>query len=332
MIVGLPARSPGEAAILVLTDITDTERRERAEREFVANAAHELRTPLTAITGAVDALDAGAQEDPEARGRFLGHIRTESERLGRLVHALLLLARAQTRQEELRAAPIPLAPLLEDVAARTKPRDGVRLAVACAGEPTALSERDLLEQVVLNLAANAAKHTQRGTIELAAAQAGESVMITVTDTGPGIPSVERERIFDRFYRGGERDADGFGLGLAIVREAVHALGGTVAIRSEVNVGTTVTVTLPGAPPRTPPDARPAVRRPHAAAERSGLPGVPLPASAGAASGAGDRSASSPEQRRAARVRRDAALRTRLMLLQVGVDSHADEPAGGDARE
>jgi signal transduction histidine kinase len=267
-VVGLPARSPGEAAMLVLTDITDSERRERAEREFVANAAHELRTPLTAITGAVDALDAGAEEDPEARRRFLGHIRNESERLGRLVHALLLLARAQTRQQELRLAPIPLGPLLEDVAARIKPRDGVLVAATCTGDSTALSERDLLEQVVLNLASNAAKHTQRGTIELAAAQAGESVVITVTDSGSGISWAERERIFDRFYRGGERDADGFGLGLAIVREAVHALGGTVSVRSHANSGTTVTVTLPGASPRVSTDVRPAPVRAHPTAERA----------------------------------------------------------------
>jgi signal transduction histidine kinase len=187
---------------------------------------------------------------------------------------LLLLARAQTRQETLRLLPIPLAPMLEDVAARVRPRDGVRLTATCAGDPTALSEPDLLEQVVLNLASNAVKHTQRGTIELAAVQAGESVVITVTDSGPGISRAERERIFDRFYRGGERDADGFGLGLAIVREAVHALGGTVAVRSKANAGTTVTVTLPGVPPRIPADVRPASRRAPGFAERPGPAAAP----------------------------------------------------------
>jgi signal transduction histidine kinase len=244
-IVGLPARSPGEAAMLVLTDITDRERRERAEREFVTNAAHEFRTPLAAITGAVDALDAGAQDDAEERERFLGHIRSESERLARLVRALLLLARAQTRQEELRLVPIQLAQLLEAVAARLRPHEGVAVIVSCGGE-TALSEHDLLEQVLLNLASNAAKHTRQGTIELAARPVGTNVAITISDSGPGIPWGERERIFDRFYRGGERDADGFGLGLAIVREAVRALGGAVAVRSAPGAGTAVTVTLPTA--------------------------------------------------------------------------------------
>lgn len=243
-VVGLPVPSPGEAAVLVLTDFTDRERRERAEREFVANAAHELRTPLAAITGAVDALDAGAQDDAEARERFLGHIRSESERLARLVRALLLLARAQTRQEEVRLVPLELAPLLESVAARVMPQEGVQVLVSCSEEEKALSEHDLLEQVLLNLAANAAKHTRQGRIELTARSVGKNVAITVSDSGPGIPRGERERMFDRFYRGGEREPDGFGLGLAIVRETVRALGGTISVRSSPGAGTAVTVVLP----------------------------------------------------------------------------------------
>jgi signal transduction histidine kinase len=103
-----------------------------------------------------------------------------------------------------------------------------------------------VEQVVANLAANATKHTERGAIKLVARSEGESLAIEVRDTGPGISSPVQERIFDRFYRGGARDAEGFGLGLAIVRQAVRALGGAIELRSTPGVGTTAHVVLPAA--------------------------------------------------------------------------------------
>jgi signal transduction histidine kinase len=102
-VTGIPAAG-SEAALLVLTDVSERERRLRAEREFVENAAHELRTPLAAITSAIERLQAGAREVPERRDRFLGHIQHESNRLNRLASSLLVLARAQTRGEEPRRA------------------------------------------------------------------------------------------------------------------------------------------------------------------------------------------------------------------------------------
>jgi signal transduction histidine kinase/HAMP domain-containing protein len=246
-IVGIPARRAPETAVLVFTDISQRERRERAEREFVANAAHELRTPLAAITSAVEVLQSGAKEIPEERDRFLAHVQREAERLGRLARALLVLARAETQEEEPRLATVELEPLFQEVAAGLTPRAGVSLEVRCPPGLAVLTQRDLLEQVVANLAANAAKHTERGRVELTAEPAPRgSVVIAVRDTGPGIPTHVRERIFDRFYRGRDRDGEGFGLGLAIVRQAVRALGGTVEVESQPGHGTTVRVTVPGA--------------------------------------------------------------------------------------
>jgi signal transduction histidine kinase/HAMP domain-containing protein len=245
-IVGIPAGGEAETAVLVLTDISERERRERAEREFVTNAAHELRTPLTAITGSVEMLEAGAKENPPERDRFLGHIARESARLGRLARALLTLAEAQTRLEPLRLAPVELRPLLEEVAESLRPRDSVEIIVDCPPELSALTEHDLAEQVVANLAANAVKHTVTGHVSLAAFPLADgSIALEVRDTGTGMRTGEQERIFDRFYRAGARDADGFGLGLAIVRDAARALGGTLAVRSEPGRGTTVRVVLPG---------------------------------------------------------------------------------------
>jgi signal transduction histidine kinase len=246
MIVGLPARHEGEGAVLVVTDVSERERRERAEREFVTNAAHELRNPLASISSAVDVLESGAKEMPEERDRFIANIRRETTRLARLTRALLVLARAQTRAEPPGFRPVELKPVFETIAESTEPQADVSVVVRCASGLCALAEPDLVEQVVANLTENAVKHTTTGQIVIAARQVdATSVVIEVSDTGPGIPAGEQERVFDRFYRG-RRDAEGFGLGLAIVQQAVRALGGQVELLSTPGRGTTVRVTLPAA--------------------------------------------------------------------------------------
>jgi signal transduction histidine kinase/HAMP domain-containing protein len=246
-IVGIPAEYEDLSAVLVFTDISERERRERAEREFVTNAAHELRTPLTAITSAVEVLQAGAKDDVDERDRFLGHIERESARLGRLARALLVLARAQTREEAPRMRPVAVRRLLEVVAGGLSPADGVTIEVRCDDDLAVLGEQDLVEQVIVNLAANAVKHTNRGCIVLTARRTADRwVAIEVIDSGGGIAAEERERVFDRFYRAGDRNADGFGLGLAIVRQAVRALGGRVELDAAPGGGTTARITLPAA--------------------------------------------------------------------------------------
>ena len=130
-IAGIPAGRGSQLAVLVVADISERERRERAEREFVANAAHELRTPIAAIGTALEALELGALDVPEDRDHFLAVVRRQSDRLGRLVRALLALARAQTRQEALRLEAVQLRPLLDEVAATLDSEPGVELAIDC---------------------------------------------------------------------------------------------------------------------------------------------------------------------------------------------------------
>jgi two-component system sensor histidine kinase VicK len=246
-VAGLPPAEGSDTAIVVLADVSERERRERAEREFVANAAHELRTPLTTIVGAVDALQAGAKDDPRHRDRFLAHIERESGRLARLTRALLVLARAQTRQEAPLLVAVPARELLEDIREGLTPAAGVSIDVECDGEVLLHTERDLVEQALANLAVNAVRHTAHGRILLAARTLeGGLVELEVTDTGTGIAPADRERIFERFYRANGRDADGFGLGLSIVRQAVVALGGTIDAHSAPGSGTRVRIQLPAA--------------------------------------------------------------------------------------
>ncbi len=243
-VVGIPPRGRSKTAVLVLTDVSVRERRERAEREFVANAAHELRTPLATIAGSIQVLQAGAKDDAEERERFLGHIERETARLSRLSRALLVLARAQTREEAPRLAAVQMEPLLEAIAADARPSDGVAVEVRCAPGLEVLAEQDLVEQALSNLVANAVENTDEGKVVISARPvSGSAVAVEVSDTGRGIPKERQERIFDRFYRADGRDPRNFGLGLAIVREAVTALGGRVELQSEPGSGTTVRVTL-----------------------------------------------------------------------------------------
>jgi signal transduction histidine kinase/HAMP domain-containing protein len=241
-VTGIPSQPETDWALLVVDDLTEQERRELAEREFVANAAHELRTPLTTIIGAIEVLQAGAKEDPAERDRFLAHIERESGRLARLARAMLTLARAHSGQEVPRVEAVELAPLLREVAAGLHPHAGVSIDVEVADGLAVEANRDLLEQALRNLGENAAKHTAHGSVALRAHGDGSTVTVEVEDSGPGIQPEVQRHVYDRFYRG-ERDPHGFGLGLAIVRESVRTLGGRIELDSSPGQGTVFRILL-----------------------------------------------------------------------------------------
>lgn len=229
--------------VAIFHDVTVRERRERAERQFVANAAHELQSPLAAIISAIEVLQAGAK-DTSDRDRFLDHIDRETDRLASLVRALLILARAESAVESPKMELVPVAPLLGRIADELTPVPGVEVTVECPPELAVVTSRELLEQAVANVAVNAAKNTFEGRITLEGSERDDCVEIAVIDTGVGIPAAERPRVFDRFYRSAGRRDSGFGLGLAIVRSSIELLGGDVELDSTVGAGTIVRLRLP----------------------------------------------------------------------------------------
>lgn len=247
-VVGIPAHVADQAALVVITDVTLADRRERAEREFVANAAHELRTPIAAIVSATEVLQGGAIAEPETRDRFLAVISRQSDRLERLIRALLTLARAQTGAEQIGLEPVNVASLLGETASVFRARGDAAIEVDCPPRLTAWSHYDLLYQAVGNLTENAVKHANGDPVRLSAAATPEGrVRIEVRDHGPGIPEGDRERLFDRFYRGGSRTAEGFGLGLSIVGGVVAVLGGEVEIEPAQGGGTSASIVVEGVP-------------------------------------------------------------------------------------
>ena len=230
----------------IFRDVTVREQTERAERDFVTNAAHELQSPLAAIVSAVEVLQGGAKDSPQ-RDVFLGHIEREAARLARLVRALLILARTEIGVEAPRDELVALGSLLDKVGQSLRVSSGVELEVDCPEQLAALTNGELLEQAVVNLAENAAKRTRSGRIVLAARTTDDRLVeISVSDTGPGIPAADRQRIFERFYRAEPDGSPGFGLGLAIVRAITDALVGDLDLESIPGFGTTVRLRLPRA--------------------------------------------------------------------------------------
>lgn len=235
----------GAGAVYLFYDVSEREQREQAERQFVTNAAHQLQSPLAGILSAVEVLQAGAKDGPE-REIFLGHIERESVRLARLARALLILARAQTGYEAPKDEVIAVEALLAEVGASLRPVAGVDVVVECPSDLAVITNRELMEQALVNVAENAAKYTLGGRIVLEGRADGEAVEIVVSDTGPGIPTAEQPHVVERFYRGERNGADGFGLGFAIVRSALEALDGELQFESHEGVGTAVRMRLPRA--------------------------------------------------------------------------------------
>ena len=251
----LPAE---RSALLVVRDRTDELRRDQAEREFVSNAAHELRNPIAGMSGAIEVLRSGAKDDPEAREHFLDRLATDVDRVSRLTKALLTLARMEAIGEgEADIVSVDIA-ITEAIATLDQPQpEGVELVTEIESDLAANADPVLLRQVLIGLLTNAFKHTPApGVVTLRARLENEDrVVIEVEDTGTGIRADEKDRVFDRFYRGsGSLEREGFGLGLAIAKRMVDVMGGEISVDSEEGRGSTFRVELRAAEPTSTPVA------------------------------------------------------------------------------
>lgn len=240
--------STTSGAVILAFDITEKEFAEQARREFTANVSHELKTPLQGIIGSAELIENGMVK-AEDMPRFVGHIRTEAQRLVNLVNDIIRLSQLdegsamQKEDFDLLSVANEAAHDLENTAAEK----GVSLSVS--GKSTFVNGiKRLLYEVIYNLGENAVKYNvENGSVFISVAEDGENAVITVKDSGIGIAPEHQSRIFERFYRvdkSHSKSSGGTGLGLSIVKHAVMLHGGQIELESEPGCGTTIKVIIP----------------------------------------------------------------------------------------
>ena len=243
-------QSEGRTAgtVLLVFDVTERAFAERNRREFTANVSHELKTPLQGIIGSAELLENGLVKQEDVP-RFIGHIRSEAQRLVTLIGDIIRLSQLD-EGEPMPAEPVELLALAREAAESLQSAAAARnVTITVEGEPVALTGvRRLLYEIVFNLCDNAIKYnTDGGRVQVTVTKENETAAVTVRDTGIGIPPDQQDRVFERFYRvdkSHSKASGGTGLGLSIVKHAVQYHHGTIHLQSEVGKGTEIRVTFP----------------------------------------------------------------------------------------
>ncbi len=243
----------GAGVLLVARDVTERVHLDEMRRDFVANVSHEIKTPLTAIRGYTETLRDGALDDAEVAAKFLARILGQCGRLEALLADLLPLARMEAAEERPpQAEPVDLLGMITHAAevVRSKAsKRGISIELDLPDRlPEFIGDSEMLEQLVSNLLDNAVKYNRvRGSVRVHLEAEDEVAVLTVTDTGIGIPTESIPRVFERFYRvdkGRAREEGGTGLGLALVKHAARLHGGSVELQSQLGIGSTFKVRLP----------------------------------------------------------------------------------------
>ena len=251
--VSLTASPDERGALVVIRDLTHTRQLEAVRRDLVANVSHELKTPLTSIRGFAEVI-ADDSAVPEGPRGFAGRIAANAGRMQALVDDLLDLSRIESGAWTPEPADLDLAAVTRDVwgALDPRPREAeVSLDLRIPEGHTVFADPEALQHILRNLLDNAIRYAPAGTAVLVSSSHEEDLdRIVVEDCGPGIPTEQIKRVFERFYRvdaARSREAGGTGLGLSIVKHMTAAHGGDAGVESEVGRGTRVWLTFPSTP-------------------------------------------------------------------------------------
>jgi len=226
----------------------------RLQTDFVNKVSHDLRTPLTSIRMFVETLQMGRLPDPARQAEALAIIADETARLSQLISRLLDWARMESGRRRYVLEPADVADVVDEALDAFEPQllnhpADVRREVA-RGLPRVRADRKALVDALLNLLQNAYKYTgPEKRIAVSARAEGPTVLVTVSDNGPGIPATDHKRIFDKFYRAKDpldRTIEGSGLGLSMVKHIVQAHGGRITVASQPGAGAAFTIALPAA--------------------------------------------------------------------------------------
>ena len=238
-----------EGAVILLVDVTEKLERENLRREFSANVSHELKTPLTSISGFAEIIQGGfvkAEDIP----KFAGRIYKESQRLLQLVEDVIQISQLDEEKMPYVWEPVDVYQVCKgafDGLKEKAQKMNVHLYI-CGKSMKMEAIRTLLEEAVYNVCDNAIKYNRNdGSVSVFLTQTAQEIQIVVKDTGIGIPRVDQDRVFERFYRvdkSHSKEIGGTGLGLSIVKHAVSTLKGSVVLRSEEGIGTEITLRFP----------------------------------------------------------------------------------------
>jgi len=249
----LPGPSPS-GAVLVFHDVTELRRLERMRQDFVADVSHELKTPLASIKAYTETLLDWALHDEEVNVRFLHRIEEQADRLHQLIQDLLSLARLESGHEVFHHGPLAVSAVVEACVETHKGRAEAKglalsLDLGPVDEATLIvADEEAVHQVLDNLVDNAIKYTpEGGFIRVACGLSADSVELSVTDSGIGIPRDDLPRVFERFYRvdkARSREMGGTGLGLSIVKHVIQSIGGQISVDSRLGDGTRFDVRFP----------------------------------------------------------------------------------------
>ena len=244
-------KEQSRSVLLIIEDITDVKKLENMRSDFVSNVTHELKTPLTSIRGFVDTLKQGAIKDEQYARKFLDIIDIEAERLYTLIQDILLLSEIESGSDY-NIQDCDVNGIIEETLNLLQPKIEQKPEVDVIFLPELYirpfpCNPDRMKQLFINLVDNALKNTEKGSVTVTCRVHNEHLMISVKDTGIGMPKEHLSRIFERFYRvdkGRSRKMGGTGLGLSIVKHIVEMYEGDIFVSSEVGEGTEFIIKLP----------------------------------------------------------------------------------------
>jgi len=236
--------------IMIVKDLTEKRHLEEIRRDFISNVSHEFRTPISSIKLIAETLINGALKDPGVSQDFLSRINTEADKLMSMTNELTELSMMENRETTLDKHPLKINNLVRQVVQRLQAQSDKKGLTLCVDiEPAApdlVIDQYRIEQVLVNLVYNAIKFTNPGgVITISVKTRDNEIMVSVSDTGIGIPREELPRVFERFYKVNKaRDDEGVGLGLAISRHIITSHGGKIWAESEEGKGSIFFFTLP----------------------------------------------------------------------------------------
>lgn len=236
-------------AVIVVIDITEISRREQLRREFTSNVSHELKTPLTSISGFTEIMKSGGTDEATVID-FSRSIYDEAQRLISLVSDIIKLSELDDGTIEYEPETVDLYTLSLEIASRLSPQaQEKKIHFTVNGEKAEITGvKKILDEIIFNLCDNAVKYNRSGgDVKVSVKNSADTVTVTVSDTGIGIPTVQQDRVFERFYRvdkARSKSIGGTGLGLSIVKHGVMYHNAQISLESKENEGTTVVINFP----------------------------------------------------------------------------------------